>query len=119
MHFSITSYVFSGFTQKPKTFQPPSKGLNASSSKITSFYSFNDEERRFEETQGDCTSNLKGNNGCSGNDELKDYPEGSFLSGRGGDETRLDSCHAAVSRCLPGLPLRRRQVPLTYQNSIK
>ncbi|XP_043988990.1 probable ATP-dependent DNA helicase HFM1 isoform X1 [Gambusia affinis] len=95
------------FTQKPKMFQPPFKGINASSSKINSFYSFNDEERRFEETQGDCVSNLRGNNGCSGNDGLKDYPKGSFLSGRGGDETRLDSCHAAVSRCLPGLPLRR------------
>ncbi|XP_008431580.1 probable ATP-dependent DNA helicase HFM1 isoform X2 [Poecilia reticulata] len=95
------------FTQKPKKFQPPFKGLNASSSKINRFYSFNDEERRFEETQGDCTSNLRGNNGCSGDEGLKDYPDGSFLSGGGGDEIQLDSCHAAISRCLPGLPLRR------------
>uniref|UniRef100_A0A3P9NPU6 Helicase for meiosis 1 n=1 Tax=Poecilia reticulata TaxID=8081 RepID=A0A3P9NPU6_POERE len=80
MHFLIP-YVFAGFTQKPKKFQPPFKGLNASSSKINRFYSFNDEERRFEETQGDCTSNLRGNNGCSGDEGLKDYPDGSFLSG--------------------------------------
>ncbi|PWA13974.1 hypothetical protein CCH79_00017037, partial [Gambusia affinis] len=75
------------FTQKPKMFQPPFKGINASSSKINSFYSFNDEERRFEETQGDCVSNLRGNNGCSGNDGLFRSPA---LSGAGDLSTNID-----------------------------
>ncbi|KAM4727735.1 putative ATP-dependent DNA helicase HFM1 [Anableps anableps] len=95
------------FTQRPRKFQPPLKGLKAFSSKINSFFGFNDEEREFEEIQGDSTSNLSKYGGCPGDEGLKDYSEGSFLSGRGEDETRLDSRHVAISSCLSGPPLQR------------
>ncbi|MEQ2242207.1 hypothetical protein ILYODFUR_033405 [Ilyodon furcidens] len=104
------------FKPKPKKSQPHLKGLMALSSDVNCLCSFNDEERKFEETQGHGTSNPSGHDGRSGDEGLKDYSEGSLLSGREGDETWLVSRHAAFSRCLPGLTLRRRQVSLTHQS---
>ncbi|XP_035993787.1 probable ATP-dependent DNA helicase HFM1 [Fundulus heteroclitus] len=89
-------------TQKFKQSQAPSQGLKAYSSKDNSFYTFNDEEREFEETQGDGTRNPSAYDGCSGDEGLNDDSEG-----RDGDETRPDSRHAPMSGCLPDLPLRR------------
>uniref|UniRef100_UPI003AAD2253 probable ATP-dependent DNA helicase HFM1 n=1 Tax=Centroberyx gerrardi TaxID=166262 RepID=UPI003AAD2253 len=103
------------FSQKPKKFLPPFKqsaDLKVFTSKITCSHSFNNDEneKEIEESQGGCSSRC---DGLWGGEGFMDYSQGACQSGRGGDETPLDSGHVAISRrCLSldfsqSPPLRR------------
>lgn len=88
--------------------------LKEAPSEINSSHSFNSEERKNEETPGGSSGHYS-YEGLWVGEGFKDSSEASCQSGRDGDETLLDSCHAAMSR-LSSLDyeksphLRRRQV---------
>ncbi|XP_034558917.1 probable ATP-dependent DNA helicase HFM1 isoform X2 [Notolabrus celidotus] len=97
------------FSQRPKKFLPPLKGsagLKFLPSKISSPYSYTDDEMDKESRGGSrpgrCGGLWKG-------EEFRDYSQGACQSGRGGDETPQDSAQAAISRRCLSLdpPLRR------------
>ncbi|XP_073346991.1 probable ATP-dependent DNA helicase HFM1 [Pagrus major] len=100
------------FSQKPKMFLPPFKesaGLTVLPSKINSPYSYNKDEIEIQDgsnSSGRC-------DGLWGGEGFRDYPQGAWQSGSGGDETPQDSGHVAISRrCLSqdrskSPPLRR------------
>ncbi|XP_074506864.1 putative ATP-dependent DNA helicase HFM1 [Sebastes fasciatus] len=114
------------FSQRPKTFLPPFKGsagLKVLSSKVNSPYSYNNDEKEIEETQGG-SNNTSTSTSFWGGEGFRDYAQGSHQSGRSGDETPQDSGHVAISRrCLSldrskSPPLRRRQVSVVCQDNI-
>uniref|UniRef100_UPI0037E94618 probable ATP-dependent DNA helicase HFM1 n=1 Tax=Semicossyphus pulcher TaxID=241346 RepID=UPI0037E94618 len=82
-----------------------SAGLNVLPSKINNPYSYTDDEKEIE-TQGGSNSR------CDvlwGGEGFRDYSQGAYQSGRGGDETPQESGHVAISRRCLSLdpPLRR------------
>ncbi|XP_029309816.1 probable ATP-dependent DNA helicase HFM1 [Cottoperca gobio] len=103
------------FSQIPKTFLPSFKGsdgLKVLSSKINSSYSYNNDEKEIDKTQGG-SNNTSRSNGLWGGEGFRDYSQGACYSARNGDETLQDSGYAAIStRCLSldcskSPPLRR------------
>ncbi|XP_040000435.1 probable ATP-dependent DNA helicase HFM1 [Xiphias gladius] len=89
------------FSQKPKKFIPPFKVSAAPTvlSTIDSYYSFNNDEKEIEETQGGM--NISRCDGLWGGEGFRDYSKDACQSGRGGDEIPQASGHAAISRrCL-------------------
>ncbi|XP_050925720.1 probable ATP-dependent DNA helicase HFM1 [Lates calcarifer] len=105
-------FTLYSFSQKSKKFLPPvSTGLL---SKINSSYSFSNDEKKIEETQGGSNSNsISRCDGLWGVEGFRYYTQGACQSGRGGDETPQDSGHAAISRrclsldCSKSPPLRK------------
>ncbi|XP_013881373.1 uncharacterized protein hfm1, partial [Austrofundulus limnaeus] len=93
-------------------FDAPLKNLHGLKYAPSEMNSFNSEERQTEETPGGSSSSHVSYEELWGGEGLKDSSEGSCQGDRGGDDTLLDSRHAAVSR-LPSLdyekspPLRR------------
>ncbi|XP_030258651.1 probable ATP-dependent DNA helicase HFM1 isoform X2 [Sparus aurata] len=99
-------------SQEPKMFLPPFKdsaGLTVLPSKINSPYSYNNNET---EIQYGSNSSSRCD-GLWGGEWFRDYPQGAWQSGSGGDETPQDSGHVAIGRrCLSqdrskSPPLRR------------
>lgn len=85
------------------------------STELYSSHSFNSEERETVETQRSGSSSPCTREGLWSGEEFKDSSEDRCQSGRGGDETLLDTCHAPMSRwssldCGKSPSLRRRQV---------
>lgn len=122
MTLSPSLIILTGFPQRLNTFLPPSKGsagLKVLPSKINRPYTYNNDEKEIEQTQG-------GSNSTSlwGSDGFKDYSQGSGQSGRSGDKTLQHSSHAAISRRGLSLeqsqahPLRKRQVSVICQADI-
>ncbi|KAM3865988.1 putative ATP-dependent DNA helicase HFM1 [Diretmus argenteus] len=83
------------FSQKPEKFLPPFK--QSADSKVFTSQSFNSDEKEIAEIQG-------GGGKCDdlwGGEGFMDYSQVACQSGRGRDETPMDSGHAAISRrCL-------------------
>ncbi|XP_037643041.1 probable ATP-dependent DNA helicase HFM1 isoform X3 [Sebastes umbrosus] len=113
------------FSQRPKTFLPPFKGsagLKVLPSKVNSSYSYNNDEKEIEETQGG-SNNTSTSTSFWGGEGFRDYAQGSHQSGRSGDETPQDSGHVAISRrCLSldrskSPPLRRSLFKVQVLNS--
>lgn len=104
-------------------FLPPFKdsaGLTVLPSKINSPYSYNNNET---EIQYGSNSSSRCD-GLWGGEWFRDYPQGAWQSGSGGDETPQDSGHVAIGRrCLSqdrskSPPLRRRQVSVICEDNL-
>ncbi|XP_051808793.1 probable ATP-dependent DNA helicase HFM1 isoform X2 [Acanthochromis polyacanthus] len=103
------------FSQKPKKFRPPYKesaGLKVFPTKVNRCYSFNNDEKNIEATEGGTSSSTIRCGSLWGGEGFRDYSQGGYQSGRGGDETPQDSGRAGVHTCLSldctkNPPLRR------------
>ncbi|XP_037537228.1 probable ATP-dependent DNA helicase HFM1 [Nematolebias whitei] len=86
------------FTQKSRIFHVPLKkmhGFEVLSSELNSSHS---EEGETVETRYSSSSSLYTGEGLWSGEEFKYFSDGSCQSGRGGDETLLDTRHAPMSR---------------------
>ncbi|XP_047445151.1 probable ATP-dependent DNA helicase HFM1 [Mugil cephalus] len=102
------------FSQKPKTFLPPFKGivgLKGLPSKVNSSYYPNNDEIEESQSSSSTTTNRRCDDRWGGVG-FSDYSQGGCQSGRGAEETLQDSGHVTISRFLPldcreSLPLQR------------
>ncbi|XP_049454968.1 probable ATP-dependent DNA helicase HFM1 isoform X3 [Epinephelus fuscoguttatus] len=114
------------FSQRPKTLLPSFKGsagLQVLPSNINSPYSYNNDKKELEDTQGGSSSTSRCDALWHLGEGFRDYTNGACQSGGGGDETLQASGHVAISRrCLSldyseSPPLRRSLFKVQVLNS--
>ncbi|XP_042284250.1 probable ATP-dependent DNA helicase HFM1 isoform X1 [Thunnus maccoyii] len=111
------------FSQKPQKFLSPLKESTGPKVLLSnSSYSFNNDEKENEETQGGSHSTNR-YDGLWGGEGFRDYSQGACQSSRDEDEIRQDSDHATISRrclslgCSKSPALRRSLFKVQVLNS--